>query len=69
VPLPANIIVLLMLLYRRRRWMAWGMVAAFLVNSVGSILVELVEPDLFDMPFFMFSMYPFDVPPGKWTRS
>jgi len=58
VPAPANIIVLALLLTRpARRWIALGAFSAFVINSIGIILVAHDESPLFTifvmLPFFL----------------
>ena len=60
-PLPLNIIVLLVILYRKRHWIALGAFSAFIVNSIGLILfAPSVTDPYYHFPLFeMFSMFPF----------
>lgn len=56
VPAPANIIVLALLLTRpARRWIVLGAFSAFVINSIGIILVAADESPLFTI----FAMLPF----------
>jgi hypothetical protein len=51
LPLPVNILVML-LLYRRQRGMAWGAVSAFLVNWIGLILIRPFDDLFAGSPFW-----------------
>lgn len=51
LPLPVNILVMI-LLYRRQRGMAWGAVSAFLVNWIGLILVRPFDDLFAGSPFW-----------------
>ena len=55
VPLPANIIALLVLSVRKRWWLVWGVVLAIMVNSIGTILTGVNYSDFTDI----FFLYPF----------
>lgn len=46
IPLPANMILLILVLLLKKRWMALGVFTAFLVNAIGTVLVTAVAVPL-----------------------
>jgi hypothetical protein len=66
IPLPVNIVLLILILLVKKRWMALGGFTAFLVNAIGTVLVTAVAVPLsppaisgtmcmfpFFLPFFL----------------
>jgi ligand-binding sensor domain-containing protein len=63
IPLPVNIVLLILILLVKKRWMALGAFTAFLVNAIGTVLVTAVAVPLSPPAISgILCMFPFYLP-------
>ena len=63
IPLPVNIVLLILVLLLKKRWMALGAFTAFLVNAIGTVLVTAVAIPLSPPAISgIICMFPFFLP-------
>ena len=63
VPLPVNIVLMILILLAKKRWMALGAFSAFIVNAIGIVLVTAVEVPFSPPPISgILCMFPFFLP-------
>jgi len=63
IPLPVNIVVIVLILLVKKRWMALGAFTAIFINAIGTVLVTAVEIPSSPSPISgILCMFPFYLP-------